>query len=499
MYDLLILGGGPAGVTAALHARASGASVALVERDRLGGTCTNDGCVPTRVLAKAARLVRSARQFDDYGLEGPLPQINFARLMERTTAIVNAVHEKKQLLDHLTESGVEMYMEGGAARFVDPHTVELEDGMRLQGERILIAVGGHARRLPFPGAEHALTNSDVWQMRTLPTSVAIIGAAATGCQLASVFADFGSEVHLLDLAPRILPGEEVDVSHAIHSAFERRHIDVRTDIGGVERIEKKGNGFALVFKQNKEGDKTEMLDVDGVIMCAGWPGNAESLNPSAAGLELRGSYISIDDYLRTSVPHIFAAGDINGQMMLVQSASHEARMAVENALSNVPLRYHHHIVPHGGFTDPEYGCVGMTEEDARREEDCIVVQIPYADLDRALIDGYTEGFCKLIVARRSRKILGAHIVGEQAVEIAQLVAAAMAGDAHIEDLAGVELAYPTYTAIVGLAARRISAQLRTSYMTPVYYGSTDNNAEPVVAEWERSNGNARTRISNAAD
>ena len=167
-FEIGVIGGGPAGVTAALRARELGASVALVERGNLGGTCTNDGCVPTRVLAHAARLARDAEQYADYGLIGDPPKVDFARLLNRTQRIVYEVHEKKQLRSRLEGSGVRVFDRAGDARFADPYTLALGDGTCLQAEKFVLCAGGHARRLPFPGADLALTHSDVWGMKELP-------------------------------------------------------------------------------------------------------------------------------------------------------------------------------------------------------------------------------------------------------------------------------------------------------------------------------------------
>jgi len=473
-YDLLVVGGGPAGVTAALRAGELGAKIALVERGRLGGTCTNDGCVPTRALAKAARLLRDADQFAAYGLIGAPPTVDLPSLLARTQEIVYTIQEKKQLIKHLEASNVTVYTEVGAAAFLDPHTLTTANGTRLQADKFILSVGGHARRLDFPGAEYALTHSDVWTLKAVPQTVAIVGAAATGCQLASIFADFGAEVWLLELAPRLLPGEDVHVSQAMNVAFARKGIHVVTGFSGLIGIERDEHGLRLITPSASQ----DTSPVEAVILAVGWPGNVSGLNLAAAGLTPERGFIPVNDYLQTPVPHIFAAGDITGRMMLVQSAGYEARIAAENAVLGLQRPYQHLIVPHGGFTDPEYGSVGLTEDQA---QDAVTAVVPFADIDRAVIDGRTEGFCKLIVARQTHQILGAHVVGEQAVEIVQLVAAAMSAGSRIEQLAELELAYPTYTAIVGLAARRIVYDLNLIALSPQW-----RSLGQQAAEWERS-------------
>lgn len=479
MFDLIVVGGGPAGVTAALRGRELGATVALVERIRLGGVCTNDGCVPTRVLAHAARLVRDAEQWETYALVGARPVVDFPRLLQQTAQIVDQIHEKKQLASHLEHAGVTVYT--GQAQFEDPHTLALSDGTRLSASKFVLCAGGHARRLAFPGSELALTHSDVWTMRALPRSVAIVGGAATGCQLASVFAAFGSRVQLLDVAPRILPNEDDAVSDVVGDALRRRGIEITLGIGGVDRLERDQDQLVLHYRA---GDAEQRVSVEAVILATGWPGNSDSLNLAAAGVRFERSYITVDDRLQSSAPHIFAAGDITGRMMLVQSAAFEARIAAENAISGTTIPAGHQIVPHGGFTDPEYGSVGRTEAQAQAEQDCAVAVVPYADLDRAVIDGRVEGFCKLIVSRDTREIVGAHVVGEQAVEVVQLVAAGMAAGAKIEDLAQLELAYPTFTAIVGLAARQLVRELGVVQLAPAWRALL----HPRAAEWERREG-----------
>jgi pyruvate/2-oxoglutarate dehydrogenase complex dihydrolipoamide dehydrogenase (E3) component len=486
MYDVIVIGGGPAGVTAALRACELGANVALVERSRLGGTCTNDGCVPTRVLARAARLARDSEQFETYGLSGGRPSVDLGRVLSRTQQIVYGLHEKKQLLNHLEQAGATVFINTGNVQFVDKHTLKLGDGRssqsggHLQAEKFIICAGGHARRLNFPGSEHVLTHSDIWTLTRLPKSLAIIGGAATGCQLASIFDDFGAQVTILEVSPRLLAMEDTLLSQVMEEAFTARGIQVIKGIGGVESVEERQGEFTLRYIYQ---DEPKEVTAEAIVMATGWPGNADGLNLAVAGVESNRGYVVVDDHLCTTAENIFAAGDITGRMMLVQSAGSEARIAAENAVLGVGQIAKHMIVPHGGFTDPEYGSVGLTEEKARAtEKDCLVAVVPYADIDRALIDGHPTGFCKLIVSSETHRILGAHVCGEQALEVVHLVAAGMAAGMWVEHLAELEIAYPTYSAVVGLAARKLVHELGVMPLAPEWRAL----GRPHAAEWERS-------------
>jgi pyruvate/2-oxoglutarate dehydrogenase complex dihydrolipoamide dehydrogenase (E3) component len=429
-------------------------------------------------MAKAARLLRDASQFNEYGLLGPGVELDFPRLVAKTQEVVYRIHEKKQLLGHLQESGIRVYTEAGNAFFVDAHTIQTERGIQLQGDAFILCSGGHSRRLDLPGEELALTHRDIWSLQSLPESLVIVGAAATGCQLATIFATFGARVLLLERAPRILRLEDEVVSNEIAASFTRQGVEIITGIDSVEKIEKLGSGLVVHFTH---GGRQVEAQAAGVVLSSGWLGNVSSLHLEAAGVKHERSYVQVDEHLRTSVPHIFAAGDITGRMMLVQSAGYEARTAAENAVLGIGERNRHRIVPHGGFTNPEYGSVGFTEEQARAAGEYLAVSVPYANLDRAVIDDHPDGLCKLIVSPETHRILGAHIVGEQALETIQIVAAGMTAGLWVEELAEMELAYPTYAAILGLAARQAVRELGVVPVAPQF-----RTIEKPLPEWERS-------------
>ena len=422
----------------------------------MGGTCTNDGCVPTRVLARAARLMSNASQYAGYGMTVPRPELDFQQLLARTQAIVYEIHEKKQLSAHLEAAGVQVYADVGEARFVDPHTVALPDGRQMRAGKFILAAGGRARRLDFPGEELALTHSDIWRLQKLPRSVAVVGGAATGCQLAAIFNAFGSQVTVLDVAPHILTAEDRLVAQAMTDAFERRGIDVITGIGGVERIERAGKELALVYKL---GGGTETLVAEAVVLSTGWLGNLDGLNLAAAGVETDGRYVLADRH----GPHLCAAHlrgrrhrrphDAGAERRLRGAHRGRERAAGRALPQGIPDRAPRRLHP------ARIRQRGPTEEQARKERDVAVAVVPYADLDRAVIDGRTEGFCKLIVDRETHRLVAAHVVGEQALEIVHVVAAGIAADMWVEQLAELQIAYPTFTAILGLAARRLVAEL----------------------------------------
>jgi pyruvate/2-oxoglutarate dehydrogenase complex dihydrolipoamide dehydrogenase (E3) component len=455
-YDIAVIGAGPAGTSAAIRAAELGARVAVVEASRTGGTCVNTGCVPTRVLAKTARLVREVRLAHEYGIAIGAPEVQWAATVTRVHETVDKVRALKDEAARFAGSGVELILEG-RARFVDANTLILSSGRRITADSVIIAVGGHSRRLPILGAELAVVPEHVLDLPSLPRRVAIIGAGNTGAQLVTVFNAFGSAVTLLDVAPRILATSDLDISIAVSTAFAEQGVSVHTGLEGVESLVAAHDG-SITLTWRSLGNSVSG-DFDAVIMATGWPADVDDLGLMNAGITTVRSAIPVDQYFRSIVPHIFAVGDANGADMLVQAAHFEGEAAAENAVLDANRRTPHHLLPAGGFTDPDYAGVGLTEEQAReRDPHCLVVTVPYTQLDRAVIDDRSRGFLKLISDRRRELILGAHAVGENAIEVVQSVTTAMAAGIDVSTLAGVKFAYPTYSAVIGLAARALLAE-----------------------------------------
>ncbi len=447
-FDVLVIGGGPAGMAAATRAAELGARTAVVERSALGGTCVNSGCVPTRVLAKTARLFREVRTAYDYGIVVDEPSVDWDKTVQRVRATVARVLDAKGYGPTMARLAIELIE--GDAEFSGEHSVDV-DGREITAASIILCIGGSGRRLPIEGAEHAVLPHEVLMLDTLPGSVAIIGGGHTGAQMTTIFDALGSDVLLLDLAPRILMTEDEDVAAAVAASFTGKGVQVETAIGGIDSIRKDSGGLTLTWQQDGE---TKSRPVDAVIMAAGWPANLGGLGLEAAGVKAARSFIPVDDYLRSNVPHIFVAGDANGSSMLVQAAVFEGETAAENAVLGASRTTPHYLLPEGGFTDPDYAGVGLTEAKAReRDSECHAVMVPYAAVERPIIDDREQGFLKLVVDRRHELILGAHAVGENAVEVITAVAAAMAAGTDLATLARVKFAYPTYSAVIGHAAR----------------------------------------------
>ena len=299
------------------------------------------------------------------------------------------------LRDDLERAGVTIHEHAGVARFVDPHVIESESAPRLRSKTVIICTGGVARRLSVPGSELAGTHSDAWRLTSAPESMLVIGAGATGVQVASIFGAFGSQVTLFQASARILTSEDGDVAAAMSRALEASGLRVLEDAGTIDRFEKCPAGVRLIYSK---GGARKQLDSTMVVAAIGWVANTDGLDLDAAGVQSdsRG-FIQVDSRLRTSTPNIFAAGDVTGHVMVVHHAVREAYVAATNAALGRSTTLPAEVSPLGSFTDPEYASVGLTEAAARDAHDVVVATERFDSLPRPIIDGRPTGFCKVIV------------------------------------------------------------------------------------------------------
>jgi pyruvate/2-oxoglutarate dehydrogenase complex dihydrolipoamide dehydrogenase (E3) component len=456
--DVIVIGAGPAGIVAALRAARLAARTALVTHDELGGMAANDGPVPVRTLAHAARLMREARQLPRYGINAGDPTLDYRRLLARVREVTGDVREHAALRDELERAGVTVHEHAGTARFVEPHVIESENAPRLQAANVIVCTGGASRRLPVPGFELTCTHSDAWRLESAPDSLLVIGAGATGVQVASIFNAFGSHVTLFEAAPRILMSEDEQVAEAMSSALQGSGVRILEHAGTIERFEPSPAGVRLVHSKN--GTQAH-LDATLAVVAVGWVANTDGLDLAAAGVQTdpRG-YIKVDSQLRTTSPGIYAAGDVTGHLMVVHEAAREAYLAATNATVGRVDALPPEVSPLGSFTDPEYASVGLSEATARQTHDIVVATEGFDSMPRPIIDGRPTGFCKLIADRETHAILGCHIVGERAVELAQVAAVAVAAAMTVDQLALVPFSFPTYANALGRAAVRAARKLQ---------------------------------------
>ncbi|KRA81383.1 dihydrolipoyl dehydrogenase family protein [Altererythrobacter sp. Root672] len=453
---VLVLGAGPAGIFAALRAAELGAPTTLVTSGAFGGMAAADGPVPVRALAHAARLMREAQQMPLYGINVGEPRLDYPSLLGRIGEIVRDVREHAALRPQLEAAGVAIHEHAGPTHFVDPHLIQTDAGQRFEADRIIVCTGGVNRTLPVPGFGLLATHRDALSLTSVPPSMIVIGGGATGLQVASIFAAFGTQVELFEAGDRILPAEEPEVSAQVAAGFRARGIVLREGFGAIEGFEPASDGIRMTYRH---GNETRSSSAALGVSAVGWCVDADALQLSAAGIELHQGFIEVDEVGRTSTPHIFAAGDAIGGAMLVPQAIQEGFVAASAALGAEAHPTARHLVPLGSFTDPEYARVGDIETTAAKSERIVASTATFAETTRTIIDGRTFGFCKLIADAETRQIIGCSVVGDRAVDIVQVAAVAMAGRMDVDTLANFQLSFPIYAGILSRTAIRLTQDM----------------------------------------
>ncbi|TDG15279.1 pyridine nucleotide-disulfide oxidoreductase [Seongchinamella unica] len=438
--NLIVIGAGSAGLVAALIAATVKAKVTLVERDRMGGDCLNTGCVPSKALIRSARMARYAGRAEEFGLAPMAVEVRFGEVMRRVHRVIKTI-EPHDSVERFTSLGVDCLQ--GEARIVSPWEVEV-DGRRISAPRIVLASGARPRIPAIPGLDAIdyLTSDTVWSLEQLPERLLVLGAGPIGCELAQAFSALGSKVTLVTHAERIMPREDPEVSGHMATVFIAAGIDVRCAAeplsfdGGTEN--------SCVLSVDAE---QQTVRFDKVLLAVGRTANVEHMGLESVGVDCnRQGQVIVDEYLRTTMPTILAAGDVAGPYQFTHMASHQAWYAAVNALFGRfrKFRVDYSVVPWATFTDPEVGRVGLNEIEAiERGIAYEVSRYDISDLDRAIADGEAGGFVKVLTAPGSDRILGATIVGYHAGELINEFVMAMKHGLGLNKILGTIHIYPT--------------------------------------------------------
>ncbi len=446
-FDLVVIGGGTAGMTVAKLVARAGWRVVLIEAERTGGDCLYTGCVPSKSLLATARAMHDIRRAGEYGISVGEPTLNLGAAMDRKERIIARIEDADSPAA-LERAGVQVI--SGAARFVGSHAVAVGERV-VHGERFVVATGSRPSVPPIPGLLEAgyLTNVEAMALRDVPARLAVIGAGPTGLELGQAFARFGSAVPIVDHADQILPQVDGEIATLTQSALEREGIRFLRD-RTVERVALAGNVRRLALR-TRSGDQ-EALAAEAVLVATGRAPNVEGLGLEDVGVQAGERGVVVDSRLRTAAAHVWACGDVIGPPFSTHAAEDQARTVATNVLGGT-ARWSSRVIPWVTFTDPEVAGVGLTEAAARaRYGDRLeVLRLPYAVIDRAVTDGVSEGLIKVLLApgwtrgRLGGEIAGAHVVGERAGDLIHQFAFLMAWRLPAGLLAKTVQAYPTYS------------------------------------------------------
>jgi pyruvate/2-oxoglutarate dehydrogenase complex dihydrolipoamide dehydrogenase (E3) component len=440
-YNMVVIGAGTAGLVTAAGAAGLGARVALVERHLMGGDCLNVGCVPSKGIIRTARAAYDVRSAVEFGVSsGAVPTVDFGKAMERMRRIRAGISFHDSVERFSKELGVDVFI--GQGKFTGPDSIDVE-GKSLRFAKAAICTGARAAAPPIPGIEETgyLTNENVFWLTELPKRLAVIGGGPIGCELAQAFARMGSQVTILQRGGHVLPREDADAAEFVHKALIRDGVALRLD-AKILSARKKGNEKILIVE---EDGKSIELAVDEILVGVGRAPNVDGLGLEAAGIDYdKRQGVKVDEKLRTSNPRVYAAGDISFPYKFTHTADALARILIANALFKARQKTSALVIPWCTYTDPEVAHVGMYEKDARdKGHDVLTLTVPLSDVDRALLDGETDGFARVHLKRGSDTILGATIVARHAGEMISELSLAMTAGLGLSAIGKTIHPYPT--------------------------------------------------------
>lgn len=440
--DLIIIGAGPGGYETALAAAGKGLSVTLFEGKQLGGTCLNEGCIPTKCLCRNAEVISEFKEADKFGIDDFSFEVDFGKIMERKNEVVTTLRAGIDAM--LTRAKVNVVPE--YASFVDAHTVEAV-GERYTAPHIIIASGSVSKSLPIPGADLGcvLNSTRLLDIDYVPESLTVVGGGVIGMEFASIFSALGSKVTVVEYCKQILPPFDSDIAKRLKQTLSKCGIDIVTG-AAVKKIEQT-NDHEIVTTYELKGKENSVVSSD-ILMAVGRAPRVEGLNLEAAGVEYSPRGINVDDCMRTNVPHIYAIGDVNARMMLAHVATFQGLRALNNILG-ITDNIDFSIVPSAVFTQPECGMVGLTSEQCKASGMTVRTGTSFFRANgKALALGEPDGLCKLIFNAEDMRLVGAHIMGVQAADLAQQCADFMSRGATCDDITSTIFSHPTVSEVI---------------------------------------------------
>lgn len=435
-YDLIVIGGGAGGLTAAGMAALLGAKTALIEQDRLGGECTWTGCIPSKCLLHAASVAQTIRTAEHYGFEAVVPRISFPAVVARMHAVQQQIYDETDAPPNMEKLGVEVVK--GTAAFLDPHAVEV-NGRSLRSRFFVIATGSTPRTPNFSAP--VLTSETIFRLTAQPGHLVVIGGGPMGVEMAQAFRRLGSQVTVVVAGNEILPKDDEELAAILRGRLESEGIRFlqQTRVTGAEV-----QGPSIAVKLSDGG----IIECDAMLAAMGREVGTGPLRLDRAGVRADRNGIVVNHRCRTSVPHIYAVGDATGRYQLTHMAEHMAKVAITNCILRWPSSMDESNVPWCTFTSPELAHTGRNERNLDTQK-ISVVRFPFRRTDRAVTEGATDGMVKLIADRRGR-VLGASVLGPRAGELINIWTLAMRKGLRLSDVSATIHPYPTYA----LANRR---------------------------------------------
>lgn len=447
--DLLIIGAGPGGYETAISAARKGLKVILFNGDKLGGTCLNEGCIPTKCLCKNAEVVSLFKEGEKFGIDDFTFSLDYNKVIERKKEVVETLRKGVETM--LMQSKVTVV--NAKASFKDSKTL-IANGEEYEGERIIIATGSLSKSLPIPGheLECVMDSTAILNLEYIPASLTIIGGGVIGMEFASIFSQLGSKVTVIEYMKQILPPFDSDIAKRLKQILNKKGINIITGATAKEIRQNEFYEIEVIYEVKGKEEKVVSSDL---LMAVGRSPRLEGLNLEAAGVKYSTKGIFVDDFMQTNVPGIFAIGDVNGKMMLAHVASAQGERVL-NVINNQKDELRLDIIPSAVFTVPECGMVGKTEDECKEEKIEISIGTSFFRANgKAMALGETEGMCKLIFRKADGVLIGAHIMGVEAADLAQQCADLMNRQTTLNQFREIIFGHPTVSEVLISAAKAV--------------------------------------------